>query len=669
MNSWIIENLGLTLLHSLWQIAFIALILFAALRFLRESWANFRYLASISALCFSLILPIATFLYLSNNKSNLAISPITPISANTRIEQSLPNPKSEKVQETAHYSPTISENIAMTSPSPKINFLPVLVGIWLIGVLFFSMRLAGGIWTIHLYKTRKVSKVEKHWQEKFEELCESLQIRQKVRFLQSKMVEMPVVIGWLKPIVLVPAGAFLQIPAKELETILIHELLHIKRHDYLVNLLQSLIEILFFFHPCVWWISAQTRTEREFAVDEFVSQLFETERFIYAKALANLEESRTTTPILAMAADGGSLMKRIEKILNGSRKINSKNVSIWSAVFAVTFVIGLSVGIYWLKTAEDKSLAKRGRKVAVIFSNFSDKKQQDISYQNLAELQKKFNIPATWVLDSDLIETLKQNGDAQNFFHQAKENRSDFIVNVPNINYTIFINGDDEYIDLWNKRVQFVEENLANNGQKLTKYSIDYKSQIPQEMEKALIKNGLKETEFPPQTSLFSGFVFSLIYEKDCGVIEKRYSCKAQSEEKREEIRGKYLQYLNEMFDLTEQYSQEKFGEIVPQILSFPNNDLTRDTAENVLQILKNKGYEFVSVDEVTGNEKFKNLNKGGGEHIDYFRKRWSLEDEYFDKPFRSSNDKNEALQKAQENLKKNFNVDVTTKDLKPKPQ
>ncbi len=626
MNSWIIENLGLTLLHSLWQIAFIALILFAALRFLRESSATFRYLASISALCFSLILPIATFLYLSNNKSNLAISPITPISANTRIEQSLPNPKSEKVQETAHYSPTISENIAMTSPSPKINFLPVLVGIWLIGVLFFSIRLAGGIWTIHLYKTRKVSKVEKHWQEKFEELCESLQIRQKARFLQSKMVEMPVVIGWLKPVVLVPASAFLQIPAKELETILIHELLHIKRHDYLVNLLQSLIEILFFFHPCVWWISAQTRIEREFAVDEFVSQLFETERFIYAKALANLEESRTTAPILAMAADGGNLMKRIEKILNGSRKINSKNVSIWSAVFAITFVIGLSVGIYWLKTAEDKSVTKHGRRIAIVYDGFPNIRQDILSSEFFNTLEKR-KIPAVWVINQFSISQMKDDS-AKAILRNRYRNNIKFAINAMDSTSRTLIS-EDHFEEITQKNLDYLNEVLTPERGKVDYfYFVDganiYRSESAQKVEKSLLQQGLINI---PTSAPYYDSLFSLLYEKNCRADKNKVQCE-DARQVIDAIRDKYLKYMTEQVEAMEQYSQEVIGREVPQVLYISSSRLVDESADQIFQMLEDKGYEFVPLEEVMADETYAWQEKIR-KIMRFDRNRWDKTSEY----------------------------------------
>jgi beta-lactamase regulating signal transducer with metallopeptidase domain len=664
MNSWIVENLGWTLLHSLWQIGFVALVLFPVRRILRDFSANLRYAVSVAALCLSLILPVATFVYYSTETS--PVQTIKQTSPDIFKPVSAQPIQSQMTVENVDVPPTISPDKSAPSPSPNIPFLPITVTFWLIGVAFFSLRLIGGVWTIHLYKTRKISAVDSEWQTKFDELCKTLQMSGKIRFLQSQIVQIPMVIGWLKPVVLFPAGAFLQISPKELEAVLLHELAHVKRHDYLINFGQSVVEILFFYHPCVWWISAKIRTEREFAVDEFVSQIFENDRVIYAKALASFEEIRAVSTInLAMAANGGNLMKRIENILNGSRKINSKNVSIWSAVFSVTLILALTAGVYWIKASE-KNI--KGRKVAIVFQDISNEKEAMKPYQNLLDLQTKYEIPATWILTSGLIENLKQNENASDFFRQAKENRSDFIINVPNINYTIFINGDDEYIDLWKKRIQFVEENMANNGQKLTKYSINYKSQIPQEMENALIKKGMKETENSSLRDLFSSSQFRFIYEQDCTRTEKTLSCKVQSDEKRKEIRGKYIQYLSEKLELTEQYSQEKFGEPTPQILTFPADILTRDTAEDIVQMLKNKGYDFVSFDEVTSDEKFINLNIMSREHTILFKKQWDLQNKYLEKPFPSLTTKEEALKKAEENLKKTFNVEIITKDLKPKP-
>jgi beta-lactamase regulating signal transducer with metallopeptidase domain len=663
MNNWIIENLGWTLLHSLWQISFISAVLFCVLRIFRDFSANLRYLFSVLALSLSIILPLVTFVYFSNetNQSQLTNQTIQTFSNQVRLQET----KKQIVSEKIDVPPMISADKSVSSPSSKINLMPIMVGFWFFGVLFFSIRLLGGIWAVHLYKTREASEVEKIWKEKFDELCENLKIRQKIKFLKSKKVEMPMVIGWLKPVILVPASAFLQISPKELETILIHELIHIKRRDYLVNLLQSLVEILFFYHPCVWWISSKIRAEREFAVDEFISQTFETEKIIYANALATLEEIRTMPSTnLVMAANGGNLMKRIENILTGNRKINSKNVSIWSAVFVVTLILGLMAGLYWIKI-NDSSKPKSGRKVAVLINAFRNK-QGKVEPEHLLQLQTKYKIPSTWIVDGDLIDTLKQNNSARDFFRQAKETNSNFILNIPNMDSTIYIDGLESYIPVWKERIRFVNSNLAEYSDKIRFYTTS-SSQLPQPMEDYLKEN---QISFLPLRERFSGGqMFYHYYEKNCirieNINEEKHACRDTEESEKREVREKYLQFNREIFEFRSNYSKEKFGVELPQMLNLITNELTKESADELLQMLQNNGYEFVPLEEVTSNDIFKKLENASREHKDFYFKTFEISNKYLDRPFVNSVVSTEILKKADENLKKSFNVDATTKDLK----
>lgn len=659
MNSWVIENIGWTLLHSLWQIGFVTLILFATLRILRDFSANLRYAASVSALALSFILPITTFVYFSNSSNPVQTTKqLPPIVA----KKEPPAQPFEPIQiaENTQSSPQTISNQNVPVISSNIPYLSILVGFWLIGILFFSVRLIGGVWTVHLYKTRQVSGVETHWQMKFAELCDSLQIKQKIKFLQSKRVETPIVIGWLKPVVLVPASAFLQISPRELEMILIHELTHIKRRDYLVNFAQNLVEILFFYHPCVWWVSAKIRAEREFVVDEFISQTFETERLIYASALVNLEVARLaqTTSTLAMAATGGNLMKRIENILSGNRKINSKNVSIWSVIFIVTFVLGVTVGIYGLKNTEIKNTPS-GRKVAVIISSFSEKIDEKKSLEKLLEIQNKFQIPATWVLDSKLIDAVKDDQIPSDFFSQTRKNNSDFILEVPNFKATIYINGDDEYVKQWIERIRFVEENLAKTDYKLKYYSIGYSSQIPQEMENFLTSRGLKLKGFQ---SFDSGLEFNFSYENECAKSEKGlFTCKPQSPEKQKDICEKYLQYMSELIDLNSNYYQTKYGKDITQAIRLAKGKLTDDTSDKLFQILKDKGYEFVPFDEAVAEE-VKKLSRDSMKDKDLIFERFKLMKKYWRYDLMFPQNK-----VPMEDKKLDFKTDVSVKNLQIK--
>src|SRR6185369_12620027 len=120
--------------------------------------------------------------------------------------------------------------------------------------------------------------------------------------------------GWMRPAILLPASTLSGLSVAQIEAILAHELAHIRRHDYIVNLLQCVIETLLFYHPAVWWVSRRVRDERELCCDDMAVQAVG-DRVGYARALCELERLRAATPQLAMAANGGSLLTRIARLL------------------------------------------------------------------------------------------------------------------------------------------------------------------------------------------------------------------------------------------------------------------------------------------------------------------------------------------------------------------
>jgi uncharacterized protein (TIGR03435 family) len=139
-----------------------------------------------------------------------------------------------------------------------------------------------------------------------------------VRLLASALVDAPTVAGWLRPVVLAPVGVLTGLPAGQLEALLLHELAHIRRQDYLVNILQSVAEALLFYHPAVWWVSGHIRTERELCCDDVVVAVFG-DPLTYARALAQLESWRPAHLSAAVAANGGSLADRIARLLGQPR--------------------------------------------------------------------------------------------------------------------------------------------------------------------------------------------------------------------------------------------------------------------------------------------------------------------------------------------------------------
>lgn len=287
-------------------------------------------------------------------------------------------------------------------------------------------------------------------------------------------------------------------------------------------------------------------------------------------------------------------MERKENILGANRKFISKNISIRSIVFAVTIVLGISIGVYGLENTEVKKL--KG-KIAVVISP-SDDGYDSKSLQNLLEVQNKYKIPVTWVLNSKLFDAVEQNQLSDDFFIQARKNNSDFILTFPNIDATIFMNGDEEYIKVLKDRTEFVEETLAK-----TNYKLKYYSANPIQMERFLANRGLK-------SALFQHYLEVLVsYEKDCIRSNQELSCQPINVEKQKEIRENYLQFINEFFELNSNYYDKKYGKEITQVLQLKTNKLTDDCADELFQMLKNKGYEIVPLEDAT-IEKPENINE-----------------------------------------------------------
>ena len=152
------------------------------------------------------------------------------------------------------------------------------------------------------------------WAESLARLKDRLRIDRPVRLLGSIRLQVPVVVGWLRPVILLPVTALTGLPSDQLEAILAHELAHIRRYDYLVNLVQSVVETLLFYHPAAWWISGRVRAEREHCCDDWAVEVCG-DRLTYARALAAIEEQRTAGWLLAPSARDGSLLDRVRRLL------------------------------------------------------------------------------------------------------------------------------------------------------------------------------------------------------------------------------------------------------------------------------------------------------------------------------------------------------------------
>jgi beta-lactamase regulating signal transducer with metallopeptidase domain len=301
-QAWL-HILGWTLVHFLWQGTLIAISVTTVLGLLRDrNTAKKRYLVLCCGLLLMFLAPISTFFWQVVTDSSTAVQSI-PV----RAESSLPSNSSVTGTGLPIWRQAIN---LLDQASPWCAF------VWIVGVTIFFARLIQGLALAQKLRVWGISPVPIDWQIRFEELIKRLDIAHQVKLLSSSVVPVPSVIGWVKPVVLVPIACFSGMSASQLEAVLIHELAHVRRHDYLVNVLQSVAETLLFYHPAVWWISDQIRIERENCCDDLAVQACGSAH-TYVSALAKLEEQRQLQPTLA--ATGSDVLHRARRLLSGGK--------------------------------------------------------------------------------------------------------------------------------------------------------------------------------------------------------------------------------------------------------------------------------------------------------------------------------------------------------------
>ena len=195
------------------------------------------------------------------------------------------------------------------------QFLPVIVWIWLAGVTILIARLAGGCWRVHRLRTATILAPLSSWQPAAERLARRLRVGVPFRLIESAVVDAPILIGWLQPLIVLPLAALAQMSAAQVEALVAHELAHIRRRDYAINLLQTIAEALLFFHPGVWWVSRRIRQEREHCCDD-AAIVVVGEPAAYAEALMALASWRQREWQPSLGAAEGSLLLRIRRLLN-----------------------------------------------------------------------------------------------------------------------------------------------------------------------------------------------------------------------------------------------------------------------------------------------------------------------------------------------------------------
>jgi beta-lactamase regulating signal transducer with metallopeptidase domain len=309
------QAIGWALLYFVWQGALIGVLTAVALAVLRRSAADVRYVVSTIALSLMLTLPAVTAAQLWRSTTGAEWSSSFEV-ARTRSASAAQAPHADKtvVPPGAPVAKTSRASQDRIRAMQIESWLPVVVLVWVCGVVVLSLRLMSGWLWVQRMKSHGTAPAGPAWEVLAARLSRRLHIARSVRLLESTLVDVPTVIGWIKPVILLPASALSGLTPHQLEAILAHELAHIRRHDYLVNLLQTLVETLLFYHPAVWWLSRRIRAERENCCDDLAVSL-SGDAYTYAKALADLEELRGAKGQLVLAASGGSLVHRVRRLL------------------------------------------------------------------------------------------------------------------------------------------------------------------------------------------------------------------------------------------------------------------------------------------------------------------------------------------------------------------
>jgi beta-lactamase regulating signal transducer with metallopeptidase domain len=324
------------LLHSLWQGGLLSLALAAALSLLRGGSPRLRYAAALAALFALPVLVLATGAASSSTGAALSPAAPSPTGAAFASARSAPAPAARAAAEAARAEREGARRFSSAEPAEKLAgeialraprwsraraalrpALPWLFAAWLCGVAMLSAAQLMGWFEIHRRRRSATRPLRADLRAALPRLCRRLGIRRPVALLESAAVAVPAVVGWLRPLVLVPASALAGLTPQQLELILAHELAHVRRHDYLVNLMQAVVETLFFYHPAVWWMSRQVRREREHCCDDLAVAACG-DRVEYARALAVLAGLRAAPPRLAPAATSagrGVLLARIRRLI------------------------------------------------------------------------------------------------------------------------------------------------------------------------------------------------------------------------------------------------------------------------------------------------------------------------------------------------------------------
>jgi beta-lactamase regulating signal transducer with metallopeptidase domain/beta-lactamase class D len=397
-TSMLVHQIGWSLIHSLWQDLLIGLVLAAIFKLLARAKSQIRYFIACIALAAMIILPVFTTYVLHNRQTkplNIVVdddsAPVTSVDANFRNISLIGNERINGTQKINRNNRTITET---WNTSEKVEkFLPWLILLWLVGVVVCAIKLSGGLFSAAKLRKLPVKVFNPKLDYLINELATGLSIKRSIKIYESSLIRVPMTIGWIYPLILIPPSSLLGLSPFQLQMIISHELIHIKRYDFLINFLQSVVETLLFYHPAAHWASRKIREEREYICDDLTLALYK-DSVGYARALTKVARFQRQAEQLAVAATDGELKDRIYRLVSNAQNPGFSKKSILPNVSAIVLLslclVIIFGGLKVLSNNEETDLKKsllaavpEANKNSVEDSNLNGEYNDDLSKETL----------------------------------------------------------------------------------------------------------------------------------------------------------------------------------------------------------------------------------------------------------------------------------------------
>jgi bla regulator protein BlaR1 len=441
LSDQLIKALGNTLVHSLWQGILLAAAGGLIVVFTKKLSAALRYNLLIAAMLLFTCGVIFTFITQLQPSQSSRVT-YTAVNAGVNLPVTVQGQRG-KIN-------SFNEEIITNTFTSYLNaHCSTLVLIWFLIICIKGIKLAISGYEVHHLKNSDIYAVSDYWESTMRKLCGRLKIKQFIRLVESGIAKTPMVIGHIKPFILIPVGFINALSAEEVEAILVHELAHICRRDYLVNLLQCLLEILFFFNPAVIWISQLIKAERENCCDDIALE-HAGSKASYIQALVSCQEHQLAAPGLSMALarDKSKLLNRVKRMVNNHNQ--SLNIMEKTVLTICMVTAGLLTVAFSAKEVHESALQKNKADIIIPVKQLITAKAKD---DTLINLKNKIYKPQNYNDGTTIIMTKNKNGHPQaTYLFKRNEILYQVVTNNGKIT-SLYVNGQTASVSQYQNKI------------------------------------------------------------------------------------------------------------------------------------------------------------------------------------------------------------------------